>query len=49
MHLLVGIAAFIAIYALGCFTEGYFRGELGVIQRLSGLIVFLLLVHRCVQ
>lgn len=43
MRLLVGTLAFIAIYFLGTFTEAYFLGDMGKIQRFSGLIIFLMI------
>lgn len=38
---LIAIVALVAIFFLGTFTEKYFMGPLGNIQRISGLIIFL--------
>ena len=40
---LIAVFSIIAIYFLGTFTEKYFMGQLGNMQRFTGLAIFLVL------
>lgn len=42
---IIALCSIVAIYFLGTFTEKYFMGKLGTVQRFSGLVVFLSLYY----